>query len=136
MSLSDKQFLRQFEQLTLAEQEFSHRGHLRLAWLYLCRYDLPTAIEKTTKGIAAYANSLGATGKFHHTLTEAIVRIMYSRFQAANDENLEEYLGRNQDLVDNMWAVLHEFYSRENLFTDLAKREFVEPDLKPLPGTD
>jgi len=133
MSLSDREFLRQFEQLTLAEQEFSHLGHLRLAWLYLNKYDLPSAVVKTSKGITAYANSLGATDKFHPTLTEAIVRIMHSRLQP-DDKSLDAYLDRNQDLVENMWAVLHEFYSPDLLFSDRAKREFVEPDLKPFPG--
>ena len=35
MSISHQQFLEQFENQTLDPNYFDHRGHIRLAWLYL-----------------------------------------------------------------------------------------------------
>ncbi len=81
MHLSDQDFIHQFEQKTLPLKEFNHRSHLRLAWLYLHKYSLLPALKKITEGIEAFAVSLGANDKFHHTLTEAIVRIMHLRCQ-------------------------------------------------------
>ncbi|MGI9286801.1 MAG: hypothetical protein ACR2P1_15545 [Pseudomonadales bacterium] len=130
MSLSDNVFLHQFEEMTLPAEEFTHRGHLRLAWLYLNRYGLQVAIEKTTNGIRAYAASMGATDKFHHTLTEAIVRIMFSRLQRNRTKNFDTYLLTNQDLVENISDVVHSHYSENHLNSTTAKRGFVAPDVK------
>ena len=132
MCLSDDSFLHQFECQTLPIEEFGHLGHLRLAWLYLNRCDLETAIEKTTRGISAYATSQGATDKFHHTLTEAIVRLMFARMQACEGRTLDEYLEAHQDLVDNINSVVLTHYSKEVLFSPAAKAHFIKPDLMSL----
>ncbi len=81
MKLSDKEFIEAFEDQSLQPELFNHYGHLRLGWLYLKAYPLDIAIEKTVSGISAYASSLGATDKFQHTLTEAIIRIMAVRMK-------------------------------------------------------
>ena len=136
MLLSDKAFIEQFENKTLAPELFSHNGHLRLAWLYLQSYPLQQAIEKVTSGISAYASSLGATDKFQHTLTEAIVRIMALRMKQGNASTLEDYLVDNRDLVDDIMSVVEIYYSRQLLNSERAKREFVSPDLVPLNSMD
>jgi hypothetical protein len=43
--LNDTEFLFQFENQTLDMRHFNHMGHLRLAWLYLSRYDVDTAVK-------------------------------------------------------------------------------------------
>jgi len=130
MYLSDQDFIHQFEQKTLPLDEFNHRGHLRLAWLYLQKYSLQLAIKKITKGIEAFAVSLGANDKFHHTLTEAIVRIMYRRCQKGEVKTFEKFLQTNPDLVNNIIDLVHIYYSNDRLNSEIAKREFVFPDIK------
>lgn len=132
MSLSDREFIRQFEQKTLPQVYFDHRGHLRLAWLYLNHCSLDEAIRKTIRGIKAYADSLGATGKFHHTLTEAVVRIMYGRLQQGRFSTLDAFLSANPDLVQNLRAVLRSYYSEDRLNSVVARRGFEFPDLRKL----
>ena len=83
MTINDSDFLQQFEDHTLDPSHFDHLGHLRLAWLYLNRYELELAIDKVTNGISGYAASLGATDKFQHTLTEALVRNMADRIKTS-----------------------------------------------------
>ncbi len=80
-ALNDATFIAQFENQTLSSAHFNHIGHLRLAWLYLERYPLEQAISLVCGGIKAYAESLGASTKFHFTITNAIVRIMAMRMQ-------------------------------------------------------
>ena len=130
MNLSDNDFLAQFERQTLPDDEFDHRGHLRLAWLYLKNEPLDAAVKKTTDGIEAYATSLGATNKFHHTLTEAIVRIMHGRLQQANSQTLDEFLIDNPDLVENMTGVLRSYYSEGRLNSEVARLSFNSPDIR------
>lgn len=131
MSISDSEFLNQFEALTLDPKYFSHNGHLRLAWLYLNSSDLNEAIDKVTTGISNYANSLGATDKFQHTLTEAIVRIMAMRIEKHPTNSFASFLQANPDLVKDIWGVVGTYYSSETLNSEQAKKQFVEPDLKP-----
>lgn len=128
-SLSDKEFIQQFEQQTLSPEEFDHKGHLRIAWLYLSRDELMNAVERVCGGIKAYAESLGATDKFHHTLTEAIVRLMAVRMGSESEESFEDFLKVNSDLVNNLPQVLAKHYSQSVLDSQPAKKEYVVPDL-------
>ena len=129
---SDEEFLRQFERLELDPDLFDHRGHLRLAWLYLQRLPLDEAIERTTRGIRAYANSLGAPGKFRHTMTEAIVRIMAKRVETGRAETLEEFLADNPELLTDLPRVLARHYSPGRLDSEAARHRFLSPDRAPL----
>lgn len=133
MALSDEIFVAQFEDCSLAPEDFNHLGHLRLGWLYLRRYPLAQAIEKVTGGIQRYAESLGATAKFQYTLTEAIVRIMAARMVGCSADGFDTFIAANPDLVDNMAGLVAAHYSPEVLYSERARNEFVCPDLAPLP---
>ncbi|OZG73066.1 hypothetical protein BTA51_11245 [Hahella sp. CCB-MM4] len=128
--LDDETFLAQFEGQTLDPACFDHLGHMRLAWLYLNRYDLETAVESTCRGIKLYAESLGATQKFHYTLTDAMVRIMAMRFGKSGFDSLEQFLDMNPDLVNDALGVIHQYFSEEWLAQDSARCSRVEPDLR------
>lgn len=132
MTINDSEFLKQFENQTLAPTYFNHAGHLRLAWLYLNENKLEVAVNKVTNGISSYATSLGATDKFQHTFTEAIVRIMGKRLEAGQFSDLPSFLSSNKDLVEDIWAVVGQYYSKDKLNSDIAKSEYVEPDLLPI----
>jgi hypothetical protein len=132
MTIQDTEFLNQFEAHTLDPSYFDHHGHLRLAWLYLNKYQSEVAISKVTTGISGYAASLGVTNKFQHTLTEAIVRIMALRLDEDTSDTIECFLESNYDLVEDIWGVVGSYYSKEQLNSDVAKIQFVEPDLRPI----
>jgi hypothetical protein len=132
VTLSDGQFIEQFESLELDPEHFDHLGHLRLAWLYLRRYPLAEAIERTTSGIETYADSLGATDKFRHTLTEAVVRIMAQRMAVGQADTLDDFLADNPDLLQDLPGVLATHYSPETLRSEAARHGFVPPDRSPL----
>jgi hypothetical protein len=136
MTITDEKFLEQFENQNLKPELFDHYGHLRLAWLYLNEYPLETAIEKVTNGISTYASSLGATDKFQHTLTEAIVRIMANRLNSGNEDSFEAYLATNRDLFDDILSVVKVHYSGERLNSDSARASFVAPDLRPFDSSE
>lgn len=134
MSLNDDDFIRAFEDLTLQSGDFNHRGHLRIAWLYLQRWPLKSAIDKTTTGIAAFASSLGAKDKFHCTMTQATVLIMAERIHQQKQGQFEVFLAYNPDLVDDLAALLAKHYSHSVLYSHRAKTLFIAPDRLPLPN--
>lgn len=134
MTLNDDDFVQAFEDLTLQAGDFNHRGHLRIAWLYLQRWPLKSAIDKTSTGIAAFANSLGAKNKFHCTLTQATVVIMAERVNQKKQHLFEDFLVDNPDLVDDLSALLAKHYSYCVLYSQRAKTGFIAPDRQPLPN--
>ena len=130
--LSDTEFLFQFENQTLNVRHFNHIGHLRLAWLYLNRYDVDTAVKFACAGIQAYSVSLGASRKFHVTITDALVRIMAQRRDIMREKEWELFLVENKDLVEDALSVLDQYFSRALLFSEQARTSLVQPDRKPL----
>lgn len=72
--MTDQDFLRQIEACTLPKAEFTHRNHLRLAWLYLSDPRGGDPDTRVADTIQRYATSLGATKKYNHALTFAWMR--------------------------------------------------------------
>ena len=130
--LDDQAFLSRFENQTLDQGSFNHLGHLRLAWLYLERHDVETAIRRTCAGIENYATSKGATTKFHLTITNALVRLIAVRMQSMQDRSWPAFVAQNRDLVEDAMSVLGRHFSKNRLFSEQARITLVEPDLLPL----
>lgn len=132
MKIEDIEFIAKFENLSLDPMEFNHLGHLRIAWLYLNHCELEEAIVKVTSGIFKYASNLGAPDKFRHTLTAAIVRIIAKRLTASGKGSFSDFIKNNQDLLDDLPGVLNMHYSHAVLYSDEAKKVYVQPDRTPL----
>src|SRR5215472_17986471 len=69
---SDEDFLRAFEDLSFPANQFRHREHLRIAWLYLKSSDASRASERMTAGIRRFANQ----GSFQPPLLERTLAIL------------------------------------------------------------
>ena len=130
--ITDTEFLTQFENQTLSPVHFKHIGHLRLAWLYLNNNDVDTAVKLICSGIQAYAESLGASTKFHLTITDAIARIMAKRIEIMSEKTWDLFLSENSDLVEDALSVLYQYFSKELLFSEEARISLVQPDIRPL----
>ena len=129
MNREDLDYLRQFERCTLDPASFDHRAHLRVAWLYLQTNDLESACSKTCDGIRAFAASAGDPGKFHHTITEFLVRTMAGRDDADPAADFDGFVRRNQDLLADARGLIDRHYSRRCLESSKARTRWVEPDL-------
>lgn len=130
--LSNRDFLMQFRNKTLNPVHFNHVGHLRLAWIYLTHHDLETSVQGVCSGIKAYAESLGATTKFHITITDSLVRIMSKRLDGMTNKDWQSFLEQNRDMVDDAIAVLLQHFSRDVLFSEAARTALVKPDIRPI----
>ncbi|PKO65123.1 MAG: hypothetical protein CVU22_21380 [Betaproteobacteria bacterium HGW-Betaproteobacteria-16] len=130
--LTDTQFLAAFEQCELTGAQFDHTGHLRIACLWLQRCPLDEAIQKTCTGIQRLATHLGSPGKFHRTVTEALVRLMAHR--GAASLSWVEFLHATPELTSDARALLARHYSNQRLEDPRARLEFLEPDREPLPS--
>ena len=128
--INDRVFLAQFENQTLDKAYFNHLGHLRLAWLYLNSHDVDTAVTLVCSGIQAYAESLGATKKFHLTITDSIVRIMANRIDSMKEKSWQLFLEGNTDLVEDSLSVLNQYFSKDKLLSEDARVSLISPDIK------
>ena len=123
--MHDREFVRSFEACTLPPEQFPHRAHVRLAWLYLRDASLLDALVRFVEGLKRYAGSLGATAKYHETVTWAYMFLIHERMATATAETFEEFASANPDLFN---GVLDKYYRKETLSSDLARRTFLMPD--------
>ncbi|PYT83071.1 MAG: hypothetical protein DMG40_03585 [Acidobacteria bacterium] len=130
---SDEDFLRAFEDLSFPAEEFHHREHLRVAWLYLASSDATRAAERMTTGIRRFANHHGATQKYHHTLTLFWMRLVGAALvETPEHRAFQEFLAAHAELGDKDLPA--KYYSRDLLESPAAREGWVEPDLQPLPS--
>lgn len=129
--MTEEEFLNQFENLSLSPDDFNHRGHLWLGWLYVRDYELGEASKKLTQGIRDFANSLGAANKFHFTLTTTFACAIKSRFKEG--QSFEEFLLENEDLKTNPISLVETHYSQELLRSSEAREKLVPPNREPFP---
>jgi len=130
--LSDQQFVLQFETLTLDPAYFNHIGHIRITWIYL--QSLPDTVvqKKVAEGIKNYATSLGATDKFHATMTQAFVQLITCRFRQNKELSWGKFLEKNSDLVDDAKQVIGLHYSDDLLNSRSAQQQALEPDKREI----
>jgi hypothetical protein len=124
--MTDDEFFNQLRDCSLPSAAFNHRGHVRLAWICLQRFEREQAVDTACDMIAAYAASLGAADKFHRTLSEALMRLSWARRRLdwPAFEQASTQLG----------ADLERCYSCDLLASAAARERFVAPDLAPLPA--
>ncbi len=131
--MTDTEFIRSFEDLTLPGSAFHHRDHVRLAWLYLGKYPALEALTRFVEGLKRFADVQGQPGLYHETITWAYLFLIHERIaKGADDETWDEFAARNPDLLGWNPSVLDRYYDRETLFSDRARRLFVMPGA-PIP---
>ena len=126
-TLDHDTLLAQLEDTTLPS--FSHRDHVRAAWLYLRRKPFLQAIEDFGATLRAYAASKGADGLYHETITWAFFLLIRERLAVAEQpDDWQVFVAENPDLLSNKPSILERYYHPETLASPLARRIFVLPD--------
>jgi hypothetical protein len=126
--LSDCEFLERYEAHAL--DGFSHDDHVRMAFLYARRGGAAAAVAGARR-IRGLAEALGATGKYHDTLTVAWARVVAHRALQSDAPTFEEFLEAHPQLRRRDLLSAH--YTRDLLFSPAARMAFIEPDLVALP---
>lgn len=127
--MQDTDFLSEFENCTLPKSYFTHRNHIRIAWIYLNKYPTDIAIEKITTGILRYATSLNAAHIYNETLTRAWIHLANKALVNAAQMDFDMFIETHSQLLNSKYLL--QFYSEKLLFSDEAKKQWLEPDIKP-----
>jgi len=133
LSMSDVEFRAAFEAGAFAPADFSHRAHVRLAYVYLAESDVNLALERMRAALLTFLCHHGIpASKFHATLTRAwILAVDHFMHRSPESSSADDFIGRNPLLLDTKIMLTH--YSADLLFSDQAREEFVEPNLDPIP---
>jgi hypothetical protein len=130
--LTDDAFLHAFFSGQLANSDFHHRDHLRLAWL-LTRRQGPSDAEATVvEGIRRFAAAHGHAERYHDTMTRFWVRLVaHAVDHRPQITDFDEFLAAHPLLLDKNTPLRH--WSREVLFGADARAAWQEPDQVALP---
>ena len=112
---------------------FGHREHLRLTWLVLDREpSVDAAAERVSATIRRLAEAHGRPQRYNRTLSEAWVRIVAHCRAASPAEPFPGMVARYPWLLDK--RLLRRHYSSRVLASPQARREWISPDLEPIPA--
>lgn len=127
--LSDDELVARFEGATLAPDDYRHREHLRIAFAMLRGADLGEAAVRFRRAMQAYAAAVGATAKYHETLTWAYLVLVHQRMHGAADAGSLDFLARHPDLLDHRGGALARHYDVAAITASpVARRIFVLPE--------
>ena len=129
--LNDVEFVRQFKNGSLDPKLFSHEAHIRLAWIHINNYGIDIAIENIDEQLLKYTTSLGAKDKYNKTVTVAAVRAVYHFFLKSKSDNFKNFILEFPRLRDNFKDLLDSHYGFDIFKSEVAKKEYLEPDLLP-----
>ena len=129
----DSAFVCDFEACSVPPDQFDHRAHLRLAYVYLCRDTVPEAAVRMSASLRRYLAHLQADpAKFHQTMTDAWVRaVRHFMDTAPACADFAAFIEASPALLDTRIMLTH--YSAQTLFSDQARQAFVAPDLQSIP---
>ncbi|XP_048760910.1 uncharacterized protein LOC125670041 [Ostrea edulis] len=134
-SVGDEIFIQAFEDATLPFEDWTHEAHLRMAWNYITEHGREGAIPHIRLGIQRFneQNKDKVKFGFHETITRFyIAEVAYAINHSQGVGSFEAFLDRNHYLLDK--TVISQYYSHNHLYSDTARHQFVQPDLKPLPN--
>jgi hypothetical protein len=138
--MTDTDLLLRFESQSIPRPEWTHRAHVKIAFLYLRGLHFEDALQRIRAGIQKLnaANNVpeGPTMGYNETTTVAFTHLIAATMHAYGrvlpTATADEFCDRHPQLMSPL--VLRLFYSPDRRSLPLAKTQFVPPDLAPLPA--
>jgi hypothetical protein len=129
LSKDDRAFLAAFHERSL--DQFSHRDHLRLAWIVMSKHGLSDGLNLMRQGIKAFAEDQGSGNRYHETLTMFWSRLVqHAVVNSPNVRDFETFLSSFPFMTDKGLPLRH--WSSERLWSESARAGWIDPDLRPL----
>ena len=137
--MDDAELLRQFQDVTLPFTLWTHRAHVKIAYLHLQKYPFDEALSRICIGIKRYnaANNVpeSQTSGYNQTTTVAFLHLVAAVMRAYElafpVRTADEFCDTHPQLMSK--HILRFFYSPIRRMHSDAKTKFIEPDLAPLP---
>ena len=125
--------VRAFEDGTIKRADWRHTEHLTVAFYYAFHHDYETALIKMRAGIfnllGCFGIDLSTEMPYHETLTVFWMRTINDLLKKQNGHSLVETANEVLMICGDKDLPL-KIYSREFLFSDEARKNYLEPDLQ------
>jgi hypothetical protein len=126
------ELLRSFENATVSRGEWKHAEHMVVALCYLEEHDVAAATDKMRAGImnlltTGFGIDLKKEMPYHETLTVFWMRTVYAYSLMHKEKTLVEKANGLIESFDKDHPL--NFYTRDLLFSDEARRIFVNPSI-------
>jgi hypothetical protein len=128
--LSNEKFLSLMGDGTIDPKLFNHEAHVRLAWLYLTRDGMESALASISKAIRQLDDQYTNGMKYHHTITVSFSLIILLLIRGNKSDSWDEFIAEHEPLTYSK-ALLSEYYNESTLYNDHARKVFVPPDKNP-----
>lgn len=129
-------FIRDFEALCLPKSGWTHQAHLIAGFWYANKHEPNEALNIIRERIQRHNESVGTANTdssgYHETITRLYMSAIATHIALHRNAGFEDSLALllASPLGESAWPLT--FYSRELLFSVAARRDWVEPDLKPV----
>ena len=126
-----------FETRTLPKPAWTHEAHVAVGTWHIHTYGAEAALDRLRNGILRLNDAHGTlnteTSGYHETVTAAYVKVI-ANFLRQTGGAADAHEGVRRVLASPLAAkdMLLRHYSRELLFSPLARAQWVEPDRRPL----
>ena len=124
--------IRVFESGTIARADWRHNEHLTVAFYYAFHHDFETALAKMRSGIfnllEAFGVDLSKEMPYHETLTVFWMRTIFDFLESQKEKSFVETANKILEVCGDKDLPL-KYYTRDFLFSDEARQNFVEGDL-------
>jgi hypothetical protein len=133
ISAADRALLAEFESGALPPQQFGHREHVRMAYVFLVTHGPDAAASRLRCALQAYLSHHGIDpAKYHETMTQAWMLAVHHFMQKSPTQpSSEAFISTQPMLLDPQIMLTH--YSATTIKSEAARTSFVEPDLDPIP---
>jgi hypothetical protein len=138
--MDDAEFFRQFEDCALPFDQWTHRAHVKVAYLYLRQFPFGEALDHIRPRIKRYNAAHNVpedlpTRGYNETTTHALLHLIAAVMQAYEKthpvQTADEFCDMHPQLMSK--HVLRFFYTPDRRMHPQTKTQFIEPDLAPLP---
>ena len=129
--MDDDEFLRMFLRGWPVGERFGHYEHLRIAWLVIERHGPETAAEIVGQRLRGMAAAQGMTPLYNETMTRFWIRLIAHVRERYSSPTIDDAVQKAPFLLDKSLPQKH--WSRTAMFGPMARTQWVEPDLAPLP---
>ena len=137
--MTDAELLQQFEAAAISSEQWTHRAHVKVAYLYLRDHPFDVALSRIRNGIKKLNTAnhvpegpmMGYNETTTHAYTHMIAAVMSAYRNTHPVDSADAFFEMHPQFQSK--HILRLFYSPERRMHPKAKTEFVEPDLAPLP---
>jgi hypothetical protein len=125
-----REVVEKFETCVYAPEEFIHSRHMTVAAWYLCKLPEDEALNRMRECLLRFTAHHGKQG-YHETITRFWMLLIAEHLRRHGPE-LSDVQRINDVVARYPKETLFDYYSRDRVMSESARREWVEPDLRSI----